>query len=446
MPKAKLTKTVVDRAAHTGAGNQTIYKDTKLEGFGLRVSSGGVKSYVVEYRRAGRKRRVTLGRHGPLTVDEARNLAKRELYGVAVGEDPAERKRQEREGDSLNDVAQRYLHDLKKRAEAGAKRGRLSGWDSACGLWKRHVPAALKRRKVTDVTTSDVRRVHRALASVAPTADHVKTVLHAVFEYARTEGLISGDNPAAAVKRYDKRPTRRRALTRDELAQLGKVLDEVEAGGTVTITDEDGETVTHHVHPAAALALRLLVLSGMRKSELLGHEAKARRGPREGLRWADIDLEASTYELAAHGGGSGGKGGDPRTLPLGAAIVELLRSIKPDDVDPGAPVVPSPRAPSQPFVGLDQPRRQIYRAAGIENADTHCLRHTFESIAFSIAPGLAGALTGRALTRDATLNAYIHIETVALREVADKVAGRITAAMAGKLADVLPYRRRGAGQ
>ena len=441
MPKIKLTKAEVDRAKHTGAGNQTIYKDTKLEGFGLRVSSGGVKSYVVEYRKGGRKRRVTLGRHGPLTPDQARKLALRELGAVAFGEDPAERKRQEREGDTLANVAERYLDDLKNRAEAGAKHGRLSGWESAVGLWRRHVPAGLKRRRIADVTAEDIRRLHKSMARKPATADHVKTVLHAVFEKARIEGLVSS-NPAAAVKRYAKPPKRRRALTLDELAQLGKVLDEVEAGSTVTITSEGGETVAHHVHPAAALALRLLVLSGMRKSELLGHEAKARRGPREGLRWADMDLEASTYELAAHGGGSGGKGGDPRTLPLGAATVELLRSIKPDDVDPGAPVVPSPRAPSQPFVGLDKPRRQIYRAAGIENADTHCLRHTFESVAFSIAPGLAGALTGRALTRDATLNAYIHIETVALRDVADKVAGRIAQAMAGELADVVAIEAR----
>lgn len=86
MPKTTLTKTVVDRAAHTGAGNQTIYQDTELPGLALRVTAGGVKSYVVEYRRGGRKRRVTLGRHGPLTVDQARQLAKRELYSVAVGE------------------------------------------------------------------------------------------------------------------------------------------------------------------------------------------------------------------------------------------------------------------------------------------------------------------------------------------------------------------------
>ena len=134
MPRIKLTKAEVDRAKHTGAGNQTIYKDTKLEGFGLRVSSGGVKSYVVEYRKGGRKRRVTLGRHGPLTPDQARKLALRELGAVAFGEDPAERKRQEREGDTLANVAERYLDDLKNRAEAGAKHGRLSGWESAAPL------------------------------------------------------------------------------------------------------------------------------------------------------------------------------------------------------------------------------------------------------------------------------------------------------------------------
>ena len=440
MPREKLTKTLVDGAKHTGAGAYTLYQDTELPGLALRVTAGGVKSYVAQYTRAGRKRRITLGRHGPLTVDEARKLAKRELYSVAMGEDPAERRRQQREGDTFGDVAGRYLDDLKARAKAGAKRGRLSGWESALQLWNRHVPAAMKRRKVTEVSVEDVRRLHKKLADKPATADHVRTVLHAILEHARTEGLI-GTNPAAAVKRYSKPSKRRRALTLDELAQLGKVLSIVEASATVTVVDEDGRSVTHHVPAAAALTLRMLALTGMRKSELLGHHTRARRGPREGLRWSDIDLGAATYELAAHGGGSGGKGGAPRTLPLGAATVELLCSIKLDDVDPGAPVVPSPRAPSQPFVGLDQPRRQIYRAAGIENADTHCLRHTFESIAFSIAPGLAGALTGRALTRDATLNAYIHIETVALRDVADKVAGRIAQAMDGELADVVPIRR-----
>lgn len=78
------------------------------------------------------------------------------------------------------------------------------------------MPSALKRRKVADVTAQDVRRIHKKLgdAGKAPTADHVKTVLHAVFELAITEGLIDS-NPAAAIKRYAKPPEPRRALTLD---------------------------------------------------------------------------------------------------------------------------------------------------------------------------------------------------------------------------------------
>ena len=78
----------------------------------------------------------------------------------------------------------------------------------------------------------------------------------------------------------------------------------------------------------------------------------------------------------------------------------------------------------------------------IEGCDTHSLRHSFESVAFSIAPGLAGALTGRALTRDAVLNTYIHVDQSALMEVADKVAGRIAQSMAGELAEVVAIESR----
>jgi integrase len=455
MPKAKLIKSVVDGAKHEGKGNQIFYRDAELPGFALRVTAGGVKSYVVEYKRAGRNHRVTIGKHGadyydeatdevlPLTPHNARKIARRWLAFAGAGEDPAERRRRRREGDTLADVASRYLDDLKARAEAGARRGRLSGWETACGIWGRHVPAAVKRRRVAEITTKDVRRLHKGLgdAGKAPTADRLRTTLHAIFEHAITEGLIA-TNPAAAVKRYNKPSKRRRALTLDELAALGKVLAEMESTGKITVTDENGKAKEHHMSRAPALALRLLALTGMRKSELLGHHVTARRGPREGLRWADVDVDQGTYTLAAHGGGSGSKGGAVRTLPLGLATVKLLASGRPDDVDPEAPVVASPVDASKPYQALNVARRKIYRAAGIEDADAHCLRHTFESIAFSISPGLAGALTGRALTRDATLNAYLHVDTAALRDVADKVAGRIADAMAGKLADVVPIERR----
>ncbi len=436
--RVKLTKSVVDKAVHEGAGNQSFLRDSELAGFCLRITAGRVKSYCVEYTVAGRNRRVTLGGHGRITVDQARTLALNELNAAAMadkgmGVDPAEKRKREKEGDTLQDVATRYLDDLKGRAKAGAAKGRLSGWESAKGLWGRHVPPSLKSRKVADITTADVSKVHKKLgnAGMAPTADHVRTVLHSVLELALAEGLIDR-NPATAVKRYSKPSKRRRALTLEELASMGEALSEAERTGKL-----DGQPVD----PAGVLAMRLLALTGMRKSELLGHHTSARRGPREGLRWADMDLDGRSYRLQSHGGGSGGKGGEPRVLPLGQAVVDLLRGVKPEDVDEERPVCPSPRDASQPFQYINPVRGAVYEAAEIEGADLHSLRHSFESIAFSMGPAYGGCLTGRTIVKG-SLRAYVHIDADVLHELADKVAGRIGDAMAGRLADVVPIERK----
>ena len=70
------------------------YYDDRLAGFGLYVGKSGARSFFVEYR-AGRgrgapKRRLTLGRHGHLTPEQARTMAREHLGRIAAGEDPLE--------------------------------------------------------------------------------------------------------------------------------------------------------------------------------------------------------------------------------------------------------------------------------------------------------------------------------------------------------------------
>lgn len=85
---AKLTKRTVDNAA-IGESDYITW-DEDLPGFGLRVFASGKRSYLVQYRSAGRSRRYTIGLHGVLTPEAARREAKVLLGQVARGGNPAE--------------------------------------------------------------------------------------------------------------------------------------------------------------------------------------------------------------------------------------------------------------------------------------------------------------------------------------------------------------------
>lgn len=111
----RLTKTYVDTLtppapAPDGKATQAFYRDSAIPGFGLRVTSGGAKSFIVEKRVHGKVKRITLGRYGNLTVEQARKAAMQLLGQVATGKDPiAERKAKTVKGTTLLQTFDDYL-------------------------------------------------------------------------------------------------------------------------------------------------------------------------------------------------------------------------------------------------------------------------------------------------------------------------------------------------
>ena len=100
--KAKLTKTAIDdlRAKAIAAG-KTIYAwDSELTGFGALATAKGSASYFVEYRIGGRgtpNRRLSIGKHGHITPEQARKKAKVKLGDVADGVDVAQAEKEKKQ-------------------------------------------------------------------------------------------------------------------------------------------------------------------------------------------------------------------------------------------------------------------------------------------------------------------------------------------------------------
>lgn len=243
----KLSKRIVDQAEH-GEKDYFIWDD-ELPGFGLRVFKSGKRSYLVQYRAKGRTRRFTIGMHGVWTPDTARVQARILLGRIAQGDNPAEERELDHKAITVKELCERYLEDAKNGLILGKKRRpkKASTIYTDEGRIRRHIIPLLGTRRVKDLTSADVIRFMRDVASGKTKTDQktkkrgqsivrggigtgTRTVgmLGAILTYAREQGIIEA-NPAHGIRKpaYQKR-TRR--LSEDEYRLLGKAAERGGAG------------------------------------------------------------------------------------------------------------------------------------------------------------------------------------------------------------------------
>jgi integrase len=261
--QAKITKRAID-ATGPGSGDQFLW-DRDVRGFGLKVTPAGAKIYVLQYRCKGRLRRYTIGRHGsPWTAEEARAEAIRLLAQVVRGDDPADAKHADRADITFAAFADRYL---KEHADLHKKK-RSAALDRQ--LLRSHILPAIGTRRLAQVSRTDVARMHRSLAETPIAANRALNLTSAMLTRAERWGLRpEGSNPCRNIEKFKER-SRQRFLSEVEIARLGSALAKAEQTGSP---------------PAAIAAIRLLILSGCRKGEVLT------------LEWRWVNFERSLIEL-----------------------------------------------------------------------------------------------------------------------------------------------------
>ncbi len=347
---ARLTKTYVDKAPlpppkANGTANQTFHRDDALPGFALRITSGGAKSFIVERRINGKVKRMTLGRYGHLTVEQARSEAIKLLSEVAQGKDPIKEKRAKAARTvTLQEAFESYLAS-RKDLKPGTVKNYTKCINGCFSDWK--------TTRLLDISKDMVALRHRDLGKRAPQrANNAMRVLRAIFNHAIHVYEDASGNPLIPIN-----PVTRLSQNREwyPTKRRQTLIKPHELAAWYAGTEAVDNTTTRDL-------LRLILFTGLRKTEAMT------------LRWADIDLKARTLTVTDT------KNRDPHTLPLSDYLFDLLSARHAEAQSPW--VFPSPY-----FDGpMAEPRTAVKKVIEVSGVPftVHDLRRTFITIAESL--------------------------------------------------------------
>ena len=378
-----------------------ILWDGQVKGLGVRVTPGGVKSYVLFYRVGDRKRLATMARTSEISLRTARERAGEELASIrAGGADPLKRRRDAQTAPTVNEGLDRYFDEyVPKRMDAG--RLAPSTVRKYRTLAERYVRPTLGSRRVAEVTIRDLERMAMQITSNVQ-QNRTVTFASKLFNMFETwEWRPQHSNPARGIEKA-REEERDRTLSPTELSTLSEALTKIEGR-----------------HPAPVAAIRFLTVTGLRVSETLA------------IRWEHVDFESSRVTLPATKTGR-------RTHDLSTAAIVILTALPrtcPWTFTTGGKAAVTYRHVRAVF-------KDACKAAGISGATLHDIRRTVMTTAARV--GVGTHVLRDLLGHKTTVMADRYIRAVGdpVRDAREQVSGVMEAMMTAKpKADVVSIRK-----
>ena len=389
--KTRITQTYATRVKSPATGNQ-IHYDSEIPGFGLRVTPKGAKSFILNYVINGRERRYTIGSLGEYTAETARTKAIELRQQIRDGVDPfdvLEQRKQESIEAQARVRTLKQLSDayLEKYAEPNKRAGTVYDDKS---LLNGIILPALGDLHIGGIKRADIADLHASLKDTPYRANRALALLHHMFTWAMSDdsGEWSIDkNPVDGARKYHEEK-RDRWLSEDELIRLADALDKYPRQCGQGALSEKQRAWLQTEARRAMDAIRLIMVTGCRKSEALTAQ------------WADFDLVRGVWTKPSH------RTKEKKTEHVALSVQALALLERMDRA--GEYLFPG-RTRDSNLQDVKSAWVKVCKLAKLQGVRVHDLRHSFAShlVSSGVSLPVVGKLLGH--TQASTTQRYAHI-------------------------------------
>lgn len=264
MPTLKANHRVIKAAKPVG-GKRTRYRIEGIEGLWLDVSAAGARYWYVRYQPGGRgtrqERWYRIGNAASVSLGDATEKARKIVTAAYAEERDPHAERSLKRSDTLT------LGDLYADWYARHAEPKLARAYTDHSTWRTHIEHTLGKQRVLAIKRAEVGRLRdKVVTTGGPIAsNNVLTLINRVLNWAVDEGLIEF-NPAARLRKVGEARPRERVLSDADIPKFWAALEAMDGlTGEHMAKGEKGRMLS----PATRSALRLMLLTGQRRTEII---------------------------------------------------------------------------------------------------------------------------------------------------------------------------------
>ncbi len=358
---------------------RTFVYDTIEVGLSLQITPNGAKSFYYRGVVLGKQIRVKLGEPSYMSVDDARQAARKAKINMKEGINPIEERKKITGESSLAQLYTRFMDEKEQHI-------RPITMEYYKDLWKRYL-STLANKKISQITPDELKILHKRLTlnNGKRCANQTIVLLRTIYNHFIKQNIYQGFNPGNAVQ-LNKQIARTRHLSGNELESFRDAINETEDS-------------------IPKFAIMMLWFTGARRRNVFS------------MKWEDIKLEEKLWTIPET------KTQNDANVVLVNAAIDILNQLK--DMRYNEYVFFSTTSKSGHIGGVRKTWEGILKRAKITNFHLHDLRHTFATSL--LANGADAFMVKKALTHKSlqSTQIYVNLEVDDLREKLNETVNKM---------------------